>query len=357
MELENPPTDTSALTSLPVMSWKRFAKDMYDGHIERLCILSDRERTTSEAEKLRQLFAGSATESEDTLSAKTKKESFEEQSWDSLKSSPYYEILREHRDVLPDKIPAELPLNKGIQHEIDLEGRCIAWPLPREQVKVIDDFFESRRKARQVRESKSPHSAPTFCVKKPQGGWRIVHAYNKLNDVTIPAQPPIPRKDVIIDSMSKSTIYSALDLRDGFYQILMRESDIPLLLRSVRDFAPSYFEDVYVHSRTVNEKTDVEMHKEHLRELLGLMRKHKLYANLKKCIFGEIPVLGCLVGKNGVRPDPEKVRVINEWPTPSNVKELRQFLGLATYLCKYADNYTGKIHQQSQLLKTEAAWE
>ncbi|KAE8912121.1 hypothetical protein PF002_g29446 [Phytophthora fragariae] len=89
------------------------------------------------------------------------------------------------------------------------------------------------------------------------------------------------------------------------------------------------------------------MHKEHLRRLFALMRKHKLYANLKKCIFGasEIPVLGCLVGKNGVRPDPGKVRVITEWPTPSNVKELRQFLGLATYLCKYVSNYAGKIRQ------------
>ncbi|KAG2958597.1 hypothetical protein PC120_g28292 [Phytophthora cactorum] len=167
-----------------------------------------------------------------------------------------------------------------------------------------------------------------------------------------PAQTPIPRKDVIIDSMAKSTIYSALDLRDGFYQILMCESDIALtaglknapatfnrcvthLLRSVPDFAPSYFDDVFVHSPAVNGKTGVEVHKEHLRKLLGLMRKHKLYANLKKCIFGasEIPILGCLVGKNGVRPDPEKVRVINEWLTLSNVKELRQFLGLATYLC------------------------
>ncbi|KAG2764774.1 hypothetical protein Pcac1_g23659 [Phytophthora cactorum] len=191
--------------------------------------------------------------------------------------------------------------------------------------------------------------------------------------------------------MVKSTIYSALDLRDGFYQILMRESDIALtvvstpsgmlwewlvmpqglknapatfnrcvthLLRSVRDFAPSYFDDVFVHSRAVNGKTDVEVHKEHLRKLLGLMRKHKLYANLKKCIFGasEIPILGCLVGKNGVRPDPEKVRVISEWPTLSNVKELRQFLGLATYLCKYVENYAGKIRPLSQLLKKEAEW-
>ncbi|KAE9266314.1 hypothetical protein PR003_g32167, partial [Phytophthora rubi] len=123
--------------------------------------------------------------------------------------------------------------DKGVQHEIDLvpgTKYCVTrqWPLPREQVKAIDDFFESRRKAGQVRESKSPHSAPTFCVKKAQGGWRIVHAYNKLNDATVPAQTPIPRKDVIIDSMALGTIFSALDLRDGFYQILMRESDIPL---------------------------------------------------------------------------------------------------------------------------------
>ncbi|OWZ15109.1 reverse transcriptase [Phytophthora megakarya] len=370
MELENLPSDTSELTSLPVMSWKRFARDLYDGRIEQLCILSDRERMSSKAEASRQLFAGSATESEDTLSAKTKKEHFEEQSWDSLKLSPYYEILREHRDVLLDEIRARLPQDKGIQHEIDFvpgAKYCVTrqWPLPREQVKAIDDFFESRRKAGQVRESRSPHSAPTFCVKKPHGGWRIVHAYNKLSDATIPAQTPIPRKDVIIDSMSKSTIYSALDMRDGFYQILVRESNIPLLAVStpsgmlwewlvMPDIVLSYFDDVYVHSRAVNQKTDVEMHKEHLRELLGIMHKHKLYANLKKCIFGasEIPVLGCLIGKNGVRPDPEKVRVINERPTPSNVKELRQFLGLATYLCKYVDNYAGKIRPLSQLLKT-----
>ncbi|KAE9059312.1 hypothetical protein PF002_g30670 [Phytophthora fragariae] len=135
--------------------------------------------------------------------------------------------------------------------------------------------------------------------------------------------------------MALSTIFSALDLRDGFYQILMRESDIPLtavstpsgmlwewlvmpqglknapamfircvmhLLRSVRDFAPSYFDDVFIHSQAVDGKSEVEMHKEHLRKLFALMRIHKLYANLKKCIFGasEIPVLGCLVGKNGV---------------------------------------------------------
>ncbi|KAE8891358.1 hypothetical protein PF005_g1444 [Phytophthora fragariae] len=102
------------------------------------------------------------------------------------------------------------------------------WPLPRDQVQAIEDFFEGRRKAGHVRESISPHSSPTFCVKKATGGWRIAHAFNKLNDATIPAQTPISRKDMVLNTMSGSVIYSAVDLTEGFYQILMRESDIPL---------------------------------------------------------------------------------------------------------------------------------
>ncbi|GMF69494.1 unnamed protein product [Phytophthora fragariaefolia] len=307
MALESPPTLASELTSIPAMSWKRFARDLHDGRIKQICILSDVERMESEAEELKRLV----TEGADALSAKLKKERFDEQSWDSLKSSPLYVVLREYKDVLPDDIPAELPQDKGVQHEVDLvpgAKYCVTrqWPLPRQQVKAIDDFFESRHKAGQVREPKSPHSAPTFCDKKAQGGWRIVHAYNKLNDATVPAQTPIPRKDVIIDSMALSAIFSALDLRDGFYQILMRESDIPLtevstssgmvwewlvmpqglknapatfnrcvthLLHSVRDFAPSYFDDVYIYSRAVNGKSDVEMDKEHLQRRTPCPRK------------------------------------------------------------------------------------
>ncbi|KAG4044236.1 hypothetical protein PC123_g20311 [Phytophthora cactorum] len=181
-------------------------------------------------ETLQEMSAGQTS---DTTSSVETKERFNEQSWDSLKASPFFDALREHKDVLPDKIHAELPHNKGMHHEIDLvpgTKYCVTrqWSLPRDQVKATDDFFESRRQAGQVRESKSPHSASTFCVKKPQGGWRIVHAYKKLNGATIPVQTPIPRNVVIIDSMAKSTIYRALDLRDGFYQILMRESDIAL---------------------------------------------------------------------------------------------------------------------------------
>ncbi|KAG3193245.1 hypothetical protein PC128_g10213 [Phytophthora cactorum] len=106
MQLENPPTSASELTSLPVMSSMRFVKDLYDGRIEQIGILSDLERMKSEAEELRQLHAASTTESEDTLSTKTKKERFVGQSWDSPSASPFYDVLREHKDVLLDEIPS-----------------------------------------------------------------------------------------------------------------------------------------------------------------------------------------------------------------------------------------------------------
>ncbi|GMF57339.1 unnamed protein product [Phytophthora fragariaefolia] len=105
MALESRSTLASELTALPAMSWKRFARDLHDGRIEQICILSDVEKMESEAEELKQLV----TEGADALSAKSKKERFDEQSWNSFKSSPLYEALREYKDVLPDDIPAELP--------------------------------------------------------------------------------------------------------------------------------------------------------------------------------------------------------------------------------------------------------
>ncbi|GMF53361.1 unnamed protein product [Phytophthora fragariaefolia] len=229
--------------------------------------------------------------------------------------------------------PSGLPSDRGVRHEIDLVPGikyCVTrpWPIPRKQCDVIDAFVRAKHEAGLVRESKSPHSTPTFCVRKPNGKWRIVHAFNKLNTATIPAQIPIPRKDVLQNNMVGCTLYSALDLVDGYYQLLMRASDIPLaavstpggmlwewlvmpqglsnapatfnrlvtqLFRPHRAYAQTYFDDIFVHSRAELGKTDMENHVEHLRAVHECMRTNILYANIDKCIFGaeEIPFLGC----------------------------------------------------------------
>ena len=135
---------------------------------------------------------------ESVLDEKTRIERYTSQSWELLKTNPLYDDLTEFRDVFPETVPCELPKNKGTRHEIDLKPGskyCVMkqWPLPREQVLAIDTFFADRLAAGHVRESTSPHSSPTFCVRKATGGWQIVHAFNKLNAATVPAQTPIPK--------------------------------------------------------------------------------------------------------------------------------------------------------------------
>ncbi|KAG4038431.1 hypothetical protein PC123_g26006 [Phytophthora cactorum] len=260
-----------------------------------------------------------------------------------------------------------LPPDRGVRHEIDLvpgTKYCVTrqWPLPKEQCDVIDAFFRAKHEAGLVRERKSPHSTPTFCVRKPNGKWRIVHAFNKPNAATIPAQTPIPRKDVLQNNMVGCTLYSALDLVDGYYQLLMIACDVPLtavstpsemlwkwlvmpqglsnapatfnrlvtqLFRPHRAYAQTYFDDIFVHSRA-----------EHGASL----------ARRKP------PFLGCFVGKRSLRADAAKVKTIVEWPVPKNQKDLRKWLGLANYLHKYSANYAERARPLSNLLKTDAPW-
>uniref|UniRef100_A0AAV1T8J5 Reverse transcriptase domain-containing protein n=1 Tax=Peronospora matthiolae TaxID=2874970 RepID=A0AAV1T8J5_9STRA len=130
------------------------------------------------------------------------------------------------------------------------------------------------------------------------------------------------------------------------------------LLRSVHDLTPSYFDDGFVHSRAMDGKMDVGVHRIHVRKVLALMRERKLFANLNKFIFvaNEIPLLGCIVGKNGVRPDLEKVKADSDWPVPVDVKGLRKFVGLAANLHKYSRNYAEMIVHFYRLLKKNERW-
>ncbi|GMF29516.1 unnamed protein product [Phytophthora fragariaefolia] len=243
----------------------------------------------------------------------------------------------------------------------------VQWHLPREQCEVIDAIFAAKAKADMVRESKSPHSSPTFCVRKPNGKWRLVHAYNKLSSATVLAQTPIPRKDVLLNNMAGCTLFSALDLVDGYYQILVRESDIPLTAVStpsgmiwapLRAFAQTYFDDIFVHSRAKNGQMAMEVPLGHLRRVFEVMRANKLYANIDKCVFGaeEINVLGCFVNSAGVRADAEKVKTIAAWSTPRSQKDLRKWLGLTNYLHKYSAGYAGLAKTLSDLLKKDTGW-
>uniref|UniRef100_A0AAV1TFG6 Reverse transcriptase domain-containing protein n=1 Tax=Peronospora matthiolae TaxID=2874970 RepID=A0AAV1TFG6_9STRA len=90
----------------------------------------------------------------------------------------------------------------------------------------------------------------------------------------------------------------------------------------------------------MDEKSDVEVHRIHVRKILTFLREQKLFVNLKKCTFAAntVPLPGCIAGKNGVRSDPEKIKATDDWPVQVDVKGLRKFLGLASYLHKNSSN-------------------
>ena len=310
--------------------------------------------------------------------------------------NPFYTLVKEFRDVVCHGPPSVLPPDRGVRHHIDLvpgTKYCVKrqWSIPNEQCDFIYDFFRSKHAAGMICESLSIHSTPTFCVRKSNGKGRIVNAYNKLNAATISAQTPISRKDVLRNDMMGYTIYSALYLVNIYYQFLMRESDIPLTLVSIPSgmpwewlvmphglsnsratyihlvtqlfrphlgYAHTYFDDIFVHSRAMNGRSDADNHVDHLRAVLEYMHTYGLYANSSKCTFDakEIPFLWCFIRNRGIRAELAKVKVIVDWPIPKNQKDVRKWLGLYNYLHKYSSNYVDMARPLSNLLKKDVEW-
>ena len=180
-------------------------------------------------------------------------------------------------------------------------------------------------------------------------------------------------------------MYSAHVLVDGYYQLLIKASDVPLTAVGIprgmlwewlitsqgfsnnpatfnflitqlfcphRLYAQTYFDDIFVHSRAKNGRSDIENHIAYLRAVLEFMRTNKLYANAFKCIFNadQIPFLGCFIRKRSLRADPAKVKAIVDQPVSRSQKDLRQWLGLANYLQKYSANYAEMARPLSELL-------
>ena len=93
-------------------------------------------------------------------------------------------------------------------------------------------------------------------------------------------------------------------------------------------FAQVYLDDIIIYS------SDFETHVTHIRKVFELLRKNKLFCKLSKCTFArdEVEFCGFLVSKHGIRTQPEKVQLIQNWPTPKGVSELKSFLGLCGFI-------------------------
>jgi hypothetical protein len=149
LRVANPPKAAAVLTKLPSMSCKRFLKDLKRGEIERVCVLTAEapsgdappDPTVNSVASSVSDTPGKHERPESAEPQSARAERFASQSWEALQAwgNPVYALAREYEDVFSDKIPATLPADRGVQHEIDLvpgAKYCVTrqWPLPRDQV-------------------------------------------------------------------------------------------------------------------------------------------------------------------------------------------------------------------------------
>jgi hypothetical protein len=113
---------------------------------------------------------------------------------------------------------------------------------------------------------------------------------------------------------------------------LMNDTLMPYL----DQFVIVYLDDICIYSKTPEE------HLDHLRKVLTLLRQEKLIGKLSKCEFGisSMEFLGHIVSDQGVATDPEKVKSVQEWPTPQNATDVMRFLGLANYYRRFVKDFS-----------------
>jgi hypothetical protein len=217
-----------------------------------------------------------------------------------------------------------------------------------------------------IQPSSSPFGAPVLFAKKKTGGLRMCVDYRALNAVTIRNKYPLPRIDDLLDRLCGAQVFSSLDLTSAYHQIRLPDEDVPKTafrtpfgsyeyrvmpfgltnapsvfvahmnaLFQDLPFVIAYLDDVLIFSR------DEQEHVEHVRQVMQRLADNKYYVNLEKCAFfrTEVPFLGHLVTPQGVKPDPAKIKVVQQWPRPASLFDLRSFLGFCNYFRKYIKNY------------------
>lgn len=283
-------------------------------------------------------------------------------------------LLEEFADVFPETLPNELPPQRSIDYTIELVPgeEPPSKPIYRLSYKEMTELKSQLANLLQkgfVRPSISPYGAPVLFVHKKEGTLRLCIDYRALNKITIKNRYPLPRIEDLMDRLTGAKYFSKIDLYSGYHQIRIKEEDISKtafrtryghyeflvlpfgltnapatfmtlmndIFREFLDkFVVVYLDDILVYNKTKEE------HAQHLHQILTTLRQHKLYAKLKKCeLFQQkVEYLEHYISDKGIMVDSRKVNAVKEWPIPTNISELRSFLGLANYYRKFVSHFS-----------------
>ena len=250
-------------------------------------------------------------------------------------------VVNEYPDVFPEELPG-MPPDRDVEFVIDLVPGTAPiakrpYRMAATELAELKKQLEELQRIGFIRPSSSPWGAPVLFVKKKDGSMRLCVDYRALNEVTIKNKYPLPRIDDLFYQLKGAKYFSKIDLSSGYFQLKIRESDIPktaFVTRygqfefTVMSFgltnAPAYFmnlmnkvfmdeldkfvvvfiDDILIYSKSIQE------HEQHLRVVLEKLRVHRLYAKFSKCEFWleKVAFLGHILTTKGVAVEPREGR-------------------------------------------------
>ena len=303
--------------------------------------------------------------------------------WDNLTPEQQQQgrrLLGQYQDVF-SRSEQDLGCATGIQHEIplldDAPVRQRHRRLPPSQYEQVREHIHTLLEGGVIRPSTSPYASPIVLVQKKNGELRMCVDYRQLNARTRRDAHPLPRIEESLDALGGAQYFSTLDLASGYNQVAVAEADraktafcTPFGLYEFNRMpfglcnAPGtfqrlmeqifgdqslqtlllYLDDVVVFS------SSFEQHLQRLELVLCRLRAHRLKLKLSKCRFfqKEVQYLGHVISAEGVATDPEKTRVVAEWPQPRTARDLRSFLGFASYYRRFVPGFAAlaaPLHQ------------
>lgn len=249
--------------------------------------------------------------------------------------------------------------------------------IPPSEYEAVKAHINQLLESQVIRESSSPYASPIVLVRKKDGSLRMCVDYRPLNGKTRKDAFPLPRIEESLDALSGARWFSTIDLASGYNQVPVLEKDRPktafctpfglfefnrmpfglcnapstfqrLMQRMFGDQQGQslllYLDDIVIYS------SSVEQHLQRLEMVLGRLQKEGLKAKLEKCAFfqQEVGYLGHVISSQGVSTDPKKIEAVANWRRPSQVSELRSFLGFASYYRRFVNGFAklaGPLHQ------------
>ena len=242
--------------------------------------------------------------------------------------------------------------------------------LPLAQVEKVDKELDRLEAEGLIETSNSPWSANLVVVSKKSGEIRICQDFRQLNEVTRKNAIGLPNIEECLTALSESTYYHSMDLAAGYNQIPMRASDrcktafysprrglmqytvmpfgltgapgtfmqlMETVLRGLQwEICVIYLDDILSFGRSFSQSI------ENLEAIFLRFRKSGLTLKPNKCKFFQTSVefLGHLVSASGIACDPKKLEAVKDWPRPSNLTEVRQFVGFAAYYRRFVKSFS-----------------